>query len=295
MMKLGWRCALAMLGCLAAAVASAADLPPQALPPTAPATYTPSRPDWTVTLGVEGRIIPAWPGADMSRLGWSAFPLFDVRRAGTPPRFFAPRDSFGFSIIDVGQFRLGPAGKLVWQRKASDYTELAGLGDVDYAFQVGGFAEFWPVPWLRLRGEVRKGFGGETGVTGDLFLDAVVPIGQLTLSGGPRLTAQTDAAVSPYFSITPAQSAATAALFASGATSLVPLPVYTAGGGLYSYGAGAQARYFWTPQFATHVFFEYERLTGDAANSPLVIQRGSPNQFMYGAGVTYSFDMPSWW
>ena len=72
-------------------------------------------------------------------------------------------------------------------------------------------------------------------------------------------------------------------------------PPYTAGGGIYSYGAGAQARYFWNPQFATHVFVEYERLTGDAANSPLVVQRGSPNQFTYGAGVTYSFDMPGLW
>jgi outer membrane protein len=118
-------------------------------------------------------------------------------------------------------------------------------------------------------------------------------MGPLTLSGGPRLTLQTSEAVSPYFSITPAQSAATVALAPS--TGLAPLPVYTAGGGVYSYGAGAQARYFWNPQFATHVFVEYERLTGDAANSPLVVQRGSPNQFTYGLGATYSFDMPSLW
>jgi outer membrane protein len=254
--------------------------------------YTPApASEWTVTLGVEGRAVPAWPGADDKKLGFSALPLFSIRKAGTPPAFFGPRDGFGISIIDLGQFRLGPVGKILWKRTASDYAETNGLGDINYTIQAGGFVELWPVQWLRLRAEVRKGFGGETGVTGDVFLDAVVPIGQLTLSGGPRLTMQTADAVSPYFSITAAQ--ATAANLAQ--PTLGVLTPYTPGGGIYSYGAGTQARYFWTPQFATHVFVEYERLTGDAANSPLVVQRGSPNQFTYGVGATYSFDMPGLW
>ena len=70
-------------------------------------------------------------------------------------------------------FQFGPALQFIGDRKASDYTELYGLGNVDYAAQVGAFANFWPVSWLRLRGEVRQGIGGETGVTGDVFLDAV--------------------------------------------------------------------------------------------------------------------------
>jgi outer membrane protein len=297
MSKYCWRAAIAVLLGTTATVAVAADLPPQAAPPaTAPAMYNPAPANqWTVTLGIEGRIVPAWPGAetgfDNKKAGLSALPLISVRKAGTPPTFFGPRDGFGISIIDLAQFKLGPVGKIVWKRTASDYAEINGLTDVNYALQVGGFAEFWAVPWLRLRAEVRKGFGGETGVTGDVFLDAVVPIGQLTLSGGPRMTVQSDKAVSPYFSISSAE--ATAANSAQ--PTLAPLTAYTAGGGIYSYGAGAQARYFWSPQWATHVFVEYERLVGDAANSPLVVQRGSPNQFTYGAGVTYSFDTPGFW
>jgi outer membrane protein len=293
-MSIFWRGALSALLCTATTAAVAADLPPAGPPPTAPAAYTPAPASmWTVTLGVEGRSEPGWAGAPNGDRHFTGMPLFSVRKAGTPPTFFGPRDGFGFAIIDLGQFRLGPVGKLVWQRKESDYTNLNGLGDVDYAIQAGGFVELWPTQWLRLRGEVRKGFGGETGVTGDVFLDAVVPLGQLTLSGGPRLTVQSADAVSPYFSINATQSAATAAIAASGG--LAALPVYNAGGGLYSYGAGAMARYFWTPQFATHAFVEYERLTGDAADSPLVTQRGSPDQFTYGVGATYSFDMPGLW
>ena len=39
---------------------------------------------------------------------------------------------------------------------ASQYTQLNGLGNVNFAVQAGGFVEFWPVPWLRLRTEFAK-------------------------------------------------------------------------------------------------------------------------------------------
>jgi outer membrane protein len=61
-------------------------------------------------------------------------------------------------------------------------------------------------------------------------------------------------------------------------------------GRVRSYGGGVQARVFWSKGWATRVFVEYERLTGDAANSPLVVQRGSADQLIYGAGLSYPFD-----
>jgi len=155
------------------------------------------------------------------------------------------------------KLQLGPVGKLVWPRYASSYSQLNGLGDVPWAVQIGGYAVYWPVPWLRVRGEVRQGIGGETGVSGDLFTDVVVPLGQWRLSGGPRLSLQSTAAVAPYFSITAAQSAASG------------LPVYNATGGFYSYGAGGQVEYFWNRQWQTHALVEYERISDSAANSPL--------------------------
>lgn len=289
MMPLRWHLALAALGALASSIAAAADLPPQ----SAPAVSTTSPPGWIVTVGIEGRILPAWPGASDNKFGLTALPLVGIRKAGTPPDFSGPRDSFSFSIIDIGAFKLGPAIALVGDRNARNYKELYGLGSVGYAAQIGAFAEFWAVPWLRLRGEVRQGVGGETGVTGNAFLDAVVPVDQWVFSGGPRLTMQSTAATSPYFSITEAQSAATAALAST--TGLAPLPAYNAEGGLYSYGAGAQVLYRFDPQWEAHTFIEYERLTGSAADSPLVTQRGSPNQLTYGLGATYSFNMRPWW
>jgi MipA family protein len=166
------------------------------------------------------------------------------------------------------------------------------LANVNFAVQAGGFAEFWPVPWLRLRTEVRQGFWGENGVTGDAFLDAVVPFGQFRWSGGPRVTLQSAAAINPYFGFTAAQAAA--ANMTAGQPAL-PLTGYTASGGLYSYGAGTKLQYFVDPQWEVHGLFEYERLTGSAADSPLVTLRGSPNQFTFGVGASYSFNMHPLW
>jgi outer membrane protein len=278
------KAAMAAAFVMAASIpASAADMPRQAA--TQPATvFTPvPTSEWTITLGAEARYLPRFEGADSMFL--RPLPIFRVSRAGKEGRFRAPRDGASIALLDTENFRLGPTFKLRQSRKESDDpVNLRGLGDVNWAFEVGAFAEYWPSDWLRTRVEVRQGFGGHHGVVADVMADVVYRMTpQLTLSGGPRLTAGTASSFSPYFSVTPGQAV------------LSGLPVYDARGGLRSYGAGAQARYAWTPQWATHVFVEYERLTGDAGNSPLVTQRGSRDQVQVGLGVTYSFNVPGLW
>ena len=67
------------------------------------------------------------------------------------------------------------------------------------------------------------------------------------------------------------------------------------GSGVEAAGAGAQASYQWSPQWATYTYVEYQRLTGDVANSPLVSLRGTRDQLQFGVGVSYSFDMKALW
>jgi outer membrane protein len=288
-----WRAWVAAFGVTvlvstASDLAAAADLPQPASVPN-PVAYAPPVPDWIVTIGAEFRAVPAWPGAPDSKIALAGLPLFSVRHAGEPPPYFGPRDSFGFTVIDLGQFKFGPAINYVGERKAADYAATVGLGNVALTVQAGAFAEYWPVEWLRLRTEVRQGFGGEGGVTNDTFLDAIVPFGQFRWSAGPRVTFASAPAINPYYGITLAQS------INSVGAGLTQLPVYHASGGLYSYGAGGQVEYFFNPQWATYSYVEYERLTGSAADSPLVIQRGSPDQFTFAVGARYSFTMHPVW
>jgi len=239
-------------------------------------------PDWTLTLGVEGRVLPQFDGSRNSVL--RPLPVFRLRRSGTPEQFRSPRDGAGATLIDTPRVKFGPAIKVKLPRKETDDGALGGLGDIGWTVEAGGFAEVWPLEWLRGRVELRQGFGGHEGLAGDLSADLVVPLTErLTVSGGPRLSAANAAAISPYYSITPGQSAASG------------LPVYSAGGGLKSWGAGAQVSYRFTPGWRGYWFFEYEQLAGDAARSPLVTQRGSLNQIQVGIGVTRTFDLPGLW
>lgn len=260
-----------------AATAQAPVVPLPAPPFTLP-FLPPLSGDWTVKVGVGGEYRPDFEGANRSML--SPVPIFSIRRAGKADQFRGPRDSAGISFIEMAGFRVGPAFKYVAARNAADFAELRGLGDVNAAIELGGFVDYFPVDWLRGRVEVLKGFGGHHGVVANFSADLIVPVApQWTLSGGPRFTLQSTAATAPYFGINPAQA------MASG------LPQFNARGGAHSAGAGAQLRYQYNPQWEVHTYVEYQRLLGDAAASPLVQQRGSPNQLTVGLGASYSFDV----
>jgi len=125
--------------------------------------------NWTVMVGVGGEYKPDFVGANRSML--SPVPIFSIRRAGSAESFRGPRDSASIAFIDFGDLRAGPAAKFVASRKANNYPELNGLGDVNATVELGGFVEYFPVDWFRTRIETRQGLGGHKGVVavGDRF------------------------------------------------------------------------------------------------------------------------------
>lgn len=246
--------------------------PPFELPLLPPASG-----NWTVMIGAEGQYRPDFEGANHSK--FSPIPIFSIRRAGSVDQFRSPRDNASIALIDFGTLRAGPAAKFVPSRKASSYAELNGLSDVKAAFELGGFIEYFPVDWFRVRNETRGGFGGHQGIVSDFSADFIVPVTRaITVSAGPRFTWESTKAVSPYFNIDAAQAMATG------------LPTFDAKGGAHSVGAGAQVKYRIDRQWEVHSYVEYDRLLGDAAKSPLVMARGSVNQTTVGIGASYSFD-----
>jgi outer membrane protein len=233
---------------------------------------------WTVTIGANGMLNPDFEGAKRYKL--TAAPIFSIHRSGSQDQFHGPRDGASFALVDYGGIRAGPVGKFKAARTADTYTELNGLGDVKFAVELGGFAEYFPVDWFRTRAELRRGFGGHDGVVTDFSADAIVPVlPRFTLSGGPRFTLEDTRATTPYFGINAVQAAASG------------LPAFDAKGGSHSVGAGTQVRHQVDPRWEVHSYVEYDRLLGSAAASPLVTLRGSPNQVTVGLGASYSFDV----
>ena len=108
----------------------------------------------------------------------------------------------------------------------------------------------------------------------DAFYDVTPAV---RISGGPRLSF----ASSDYFDAFYGVSATEAA--ASG------LGEYHPGGGMKSAGVGGAVTWKTTDRITTSLFGEYARLTGPAADSSLVRERGSPNQFTVGLSASYRF------
>jgi len=233
--------------------------------------------DWSLTLGAAGFVGPRYEGGKGMALGGA--PVISLSRTG-PARLFTSRnDNPGFSLYDNGAFRIGPVGKLLWPRDASTSNDLTGLHDVPFGVEAGLFAEYFPSDWLRLRAEVRQGFLAHHGLVADLSADAFTDLSPVVqISAGPRMSLASNRYFDAYYGVSPAES------LASGLTA------YDPGGGMKSVGVGGAVTWKATDKITTQLFGEYTRLTGPAADSSLVKERGSPNQFMIGVSATYRFD-----
>lgn len=227
---------------------------------------------YRITAGAQIR--PTYPGADQVSIA----PLFDLDRArgDNPFEFEAADDSFGFTLFHAGPFEVGPVVNLVGPRKAEDVG--AALPKVDRTVELGGFAHLWVGDNFRLSAEVRRGVNGHDGWVGRGGADVVLRDGDRWLvSLGPRVTWADDNFHDAYFSVTSADTLATG------------LPVYNAGSGIEAVGASASAVFEFSPRIGLALYGKYDKLVGDAADSPIVINYGSTDQFSAGAGLSYSF------
>lgn len=234
--------------------------------------------DYSLHLGVAGFAAPSFEGAD--ELGFYGAPVISINRVGQVERFSSRNDSASFAILDTGSFRLGPAANLVLGRDADG--DLKGLDDVDFGVELGAFAEFYPLDWLRVRGEVRQAIGAHEGLVADLSADAFWDISEtVRISGGPRISFASEEYFDAYYRVTAAQAA------------LAP-KINNAydpdGGGLKSIGVGGAITWKATDRITTSVFAEYWRLQDQAADSSIVKEIGSADQFLFGLSATYRFD-----
>ncbi len=240
--------------------------------------------DWYVTIGISGRVEPDYPGADSYAIRPRG--IFSIAKASQLNVFRSVDDNPSIAFFDTGAFRIGAVGKLDWGRDEDASDRLTGLGDIGMGVEGGGFAEWYPFDWLRLRAELRYGVGGFSGFTGDLAADAIYTMDRWRFAVGPRLSYAGSGYMSTYFGVTPVQSL-NATLLGN------PLPVYDAGAGFDLVGVTGQLTYNFRNGFEAGVYGGYGYLLGDAASSPLTSDK---NQFRTGISLSYTFNIgKSWW
>jgi outer membrane protein len=266
---------VAFLG-LSAGCAQAADLSGYAAP-----SYKDAGNYWVITIGGYGVAEPAFPGA--KDYVFTGRPIIDIHQAGAKEWLTLPNDAFNFSLYQTGNFRVGVAGDYLNNRQQSDApSELKGMHNIDYTLQAGAFAEYYPVPFLRTRVEVLQGLTGAEGLEANFMADFIYrPAPQWLFTAGPRMQIVSDKYASEFFSVTNAEA---------NVSGLTP---YHAAGGINYAGVDVTARYDMTQNFSLRAFAEWDRLMGDSADSPLVKQKGSPDQYQIGLGAAYKFNY-SW-
>lgn len=257
-----------------------------ALPATASAQGMPE--GWSASAGAAAIYAPAYVGSDTYQL--SVVPDVSVRYRED---FEASvQNGARYNLVNRNGLKLGPIarydfgrdedGDSIFQIAGDDDDDLEGLGDVDGTAELGGFVSYDFLPFLEGEAELRQGIGGHEGLVGDLAMNYKTEIGgfdrPVYFKAGPRMRVASEEYMEEYFGIDAGQSAGSG------------LATYAPDGGVVSYGVGGSLTVPVTEKIRATAFAGYDRLGEEAADSPIVDDRGSRNQGTAGITVGYTFN-----
>jgi outer membrane scaffolding protein for murein synthesis (MipA/OmpV family) len=235
---------------------------------------------WVVTLGASVEQGPDYPGA--SHHGLSYTPSFDIRRLSDPDEYSPPDDNISLDVVNLGNFSAGPVIGFRDSRSPSDDRRLAGLQRINWDVDAGLAARYWIVPdRARAHVELRQAVSNDSGFVADLGLDYFHPLSEdLVISAGVRASLANGAYMQRYFGVSAADAARNGTVAS-----------FDADPGLKSVGFVVSASYAITPEWTAQVYDRFDRLTGDAANSPITSTFGNPNQNVIGISLSKSFNI----
>ncbi len=280
-----------------AAEAAAAATQPVPQAPSAPmmAFTKPVFDETWATIGLGAGLVPSYAGSD----DYIAFPLplivgrvggVGIRPNGPGLTFdvLSPKPALGPRKTRLA---FGPAFRIRNDRNIQiEDNVVEAAGELDTALEVGLNAAvsfpgvFKPLDSLTIGAQVRWDvLGAHEGMVIEPQVNYATPLGKaFVLQVQAQMEFVDDSFADYYFSVTPPQR------LASG------LPAFVAEGGLNRVGTLAILNYDLSGNaldggWSVYGVGGYSRLLGDAADTPYTALRGSPNQFIVGLGVGYTF------
>ncbi len=245
---------------------------------------------WSTSVGAGAIWGPAFSGSS----DYQMMLVPDIRLAYGDTFFASVGQGIGYNFEVDSDWVVGPLIKFDFGRDADGEntfrvagdasTALRGFQDVESTILLGGFAKFDRDMWSA-KVELLQGLNGHEGMIADFSIDYKARFGgseaqpgpPVFLATGPRMRWADDDYTNTYYGINAVDS------LGSG------LPTYTAGGGIASIGWGASLVMPISQELVLIGFVGYDKIMGDAADSPLIVQRGSENQFSSGAFLSYRF------
>ncbi len=230
---------------------------------TIPVLAQPGRPaprEWDIRAGAGVMLRPTFDGSDRYRarplpylsVNWRDTLTLD--QTGLNAQLRRPSYRIGMGLTFDGGREEQDTGGIF----ASGDDRLLGMGDIDFALGIRGFAA-WQIGPVELNTQVTKFTGAQNdGIVARAGLSLLLPLGRSVMMV-PGISAgwSNDNHTQTFFGVTPLQ--ASRSIF----------PQFAAGSGFQDVRAGANLIYTLSPNWFANVNVGVTRLLGDAADSPL--------------------------
>ncbi len=237
----------------------------------------------SLTLGVGGGLAPRYIGSDSYVP--IPFPYVEYVRNGRTLR----TNQFGFEadLTKGANFDFGPIVRIDQGR--NDFQDannpvIEALGDVSAAVELGGFVattrpiatpENGPPLLFTARASVVKAVGGHDGIVAEAGAGIVRPGRKWTYVATANTSYASESFQDAFFTVDAAGAAASG------------LDAFDADAGFRDIGVSGVVFYQLADKWSVNSVMSYARLIGDAADSPVVTQEGSPDQLFFGLNVAY--------
>ena len=229
-----------------------------------------------LSIGVGPQYQPDYFGSDDYK--WTADPEVYIKFRNF---VFFDNDGADLALFGFSGFSFGPSVRLVGDRDETDNDALAGLGDIDYTFEVGGFAATTFVDRFLVRAKIRKGVvGGHDGLIVDAAGTALLfRYGRVSTSVSAQASWIGERYADTYFSVTPAQSVSSG------------LPVYDAGRGVRDIGGSFNAYINVGKRWSLNPYVSYRYIFPEFADTPFIRLYGDQNQYVAGFHLMREFSL----
>jgi MipA family protein len=238
------------------------------------------------TVGLAAISVPDYIGSDVRIVAPVPSFSFDLGKVSIKSNGLGVEANVAGLLGSTGPLSYGPILRYDTGRNDGSKVDdpvVALTKAVKAAPEVGGFVELaLPLGESGLLGQARvsvvKGLGnGHQGTLVESSLGLGGRSGSWSYGGQITAAWGSDSYQNAYFGVSAADSAATG------------LAAYTADGGLRDTGISTFVSYAVNDRFSVDLVAGFSRLASDAADSPLVAQRGKREQTFVGLGVSYAF------
>jgi outer membrane protein len=227
--------------------------------------------DWSIRIGALGIYKPAYEGSDDYEL--KGFPIIDITLRDT--FFLNVPKGLGAYVWNRNDFKLGLSIGYTFGRDEDDSSDLKGLGDIDSGATANVLFK-WAIGDVALDARYEEQITGQdTGFQVHLGLGYDLRIAEKTiLKPSIKTTYASSDYMEEYFGISPSQSTRSGML------------VYDAASGFKSLGFQIMATYRLDQHWGILAIAGYDRLVGEAADSPVVKDE---NQYRVSIGLSHKF------